>query len=260
MLDILGAWGGARFIVFTLVLVRTSGLVITAPIFGGNQLPSQIRVLLALALAVLIAPTQVGVVPQVAGNLPAYLVAVTCETLIGLVLGLGIQIVQSGMLLAGQIVGQLSGLSMAEVLDPTSGDDVPLLSQLLNMLALAVFCTIGGHRLVMAGLLETFAALPPGSMLSGSSLVDTTLTLAMQSCELGIRAAAPAAVALLVTNVALGFISRTLPQLNVISFGFGVGVVVMLMALSATLGSIAWVAQEYFEEALGTMRGMMSDR
>jgi len=245
-----------QFFVFTLVLVRTSALVMTVPVLGGTGVPSQVRVLLSMALALLVTPAQLGGQLSMPSTLLGYVITLGCETLLGLVLGLGVMIILSGVQLAGQIIGQLGGMSLAEVLNPDLDTDVPLLSQVLNMFALAIFVTIGGHRLVLGGLLDTFIAMPAGTGTPLASFSETLVTLVAQSCELGIRIAAPCTVALLLANVVLGLITRTLPQLNVLSFGFGLGALVTFAALSVSLGTVAWVLQAEIDQAWQLMREM----
>jgi flagellar biosynthetic protein FliR len=247
-----------HFITFTLVLVRTSGLVIAAPIYGGSDVPAQVRVFLAFALALLMTPGQLAAPVPAPETLVGYAVLVGGEVVVGLVLGLGIMILLSGMQLAGQIVGQLSGMSLAEVFSPTADANLPLFSQVLYLFTLAVFVAIGGHRLVMGGLLDTFAAMPPGSATLSASTADAMTTLVVQSFSLGIRAVAPVTVALLLTTIVMGIISRTLPQLNVMSFGFGVSALATLGTLWVSLGSIAWIFQEQIEPAVEAVISALS--
>lgn len=239
-----------HFLVFTLVLARVSGLVITAPVLGGNDVPAQVRVFLAFALAVLVTPTQTATLVAPPVTLLSYLLVTSSELVIGLTLGLGITVLFSGMQLAGQIIGQLSGMALAEVFNPGLDATVPLVSQLLHVFALAVFVALGGHRLVMDGLLGTFATMPPGSALISSSLGETFTTLVTQSFAVGIRAAAPATAALLLATVVLGLVSRTLPQLNVLSFGFGINAAVTFAAVWVSLGAIGYVFQEEVQPAV----------
>jgi flagellar biosynthetic protein FliR len=240
-------------VTFMLVLTRVSGLVASAPIYGTNDVPMQVRALLAIALAVLIMPTQLGVVVPVPDTLIDLMLILGSELLVGLTLGMGIVILMSGLQLAGQVIAQLSGTGLAETYNPSFDTDIPLVSQLLYMFALAVFVTIGGHRLVMSGLLGTFASMPPGSALLSPTIAETMVNLATQSFTLAIRAAAPATVALLLTTVVLGLISRTLPQLNILSFGFALNALATLATLWVSLGTIAWVFQEQLDPALESL-------
>jgi flagellar biosynthetic protein FliR len=239
----------SQFFVFTLVLVRTSAVVMTVPVLGASGVPRQVRVFLSIAIALLLTPAQLGGQLAIPTTLLGYLITLGCETLLGLVLGLGVMIVMSGVQLAGQIISQLGGMSLAEALNPDLDSNVPLLSQALNMFALAIFVVIGGHRLVLGGLLDTFVAMPAGTGAPLASFSQTLVTLLAQSCDLGVRIAAPCTVALLISNVVLGLITRTLPQLNVLSFGFGIGALMTFAALSVSLATMAWVLQGQIDQS-----------
>lgn len=238
---------------FALVLTRTSGVVLAGPPFGSSELPAQVRAMLALMLAVLIFPGQLDtpVTPPI--TLAGYIPAIGVELFIGFLLGSGIALLFSGVQLAGQIVGQMSGMTFADLYSPGFDANVPLVSQFLYMIALAIFLLAGGHRLVMGGFLETFQSIPPGSMSVPTSLADCVVTLLVQSFSLGIRVAAPATAALLLASLVLGIISRTLPQLNVMALGFGVNAITTFGILSASLAGMAWLFEDQIEPTLTTM-------
>jgi flagellar biosynthetic protein FliR len=239
-----------KFLLFTLVLSRVSGLTMTAPIYGTNDVPMQVRALLAVALALLITPTQWHVAVEYPGNIINYLVFIGGELLVGLCLGLGIVILFSGIQLAGQMIGRIGGLMLADVFDPSSETSVPIFSRLLFLVAMAVFVCIGGHRMVMAGLLDTFETIPPGSGALPSSIAETFVVLITQSFCLAIRAAVPVVTALLLSTLVMGLISRTLPQLNILMVGFGLNSMLTFAMFSLTLGAAAWAFQEQVEPAL----------
>jgi flagellar biosynthetic protein FliR len=247
---VLSTFTSNQFILFTLVLTRVSGLVISAPVYGTVETPARIRAFLALIIAVLVMPAQWHTVLETPRTLVDYLLMVAGEVLIGLTLGLGIMILFAGMQLAGQVLSQVGGASLAEVLDPTSENNTPLFSEVLRLFALAIFVSIGGHRLVLAGLLDTFQAIPPGGARFAEALPEALSTLAAQSLSLGVRAAAPVVTALLLATLVLGLIGRTAPQLNIISLGFGLNAIVTLGGLALSLGVIAWVFQEQVEPFL----------
>jgi len=242
-----------KFLLFTLVLSRVSGLVATAPIYGGQEVPVHVRALLAFALAVLIAPTQWGVSIQYPGTILNYLVFVGGELLVGVSLGLGITILFSGVQLAGEMIGRIGGLMLADVIDPTMGTSVPLFSRFLFLVTMAVFVCIGGHRIVMAGLLDTFQSIPPGSGAPATSIADTFVLLLTQSFQLGIRAGIPVATALLLSTLVMGLISRTLPQLNILMVGFGMNSMLTFGTLALSMGAAVWVFQQQLEPAIETL-------
>jgi flagellar biosynthetic protein FliR len=139
------------------------------------------------------------------------------------------------------------------VFNPGFDASIPLLSQLLYLIAVAIYVAIGGHRLLMAALLDTFVAMPAGQAALSTSVVEPLVTLLEQSFSLGIRVAAPAMVALLLATLVLGLISRTLPQLNLMAMGFGLNSMIGLGMLSVSLGGMAWVFQDEVTPALETV-------
>ena len=151
-----------HLILFTLVLARVGGLVITAPLFAALAVPKNVRAIMAFALALLVAPTQIDLSAAAPATSIEWVLALAVELLLGLALGLGTAILVAGAQLAGQLIAQLSGLSLAEVFDPNLGAEVPLFSQLLGLFTVAVYLLIGGHRWLLAGLLDSFRALPVG--------------------------------------------------------------------------------------------------
>ncbi|MFH1920333.1 MAG: flagellar biosynthetic protein FliR [Planctomycetota bacterium] len=249
-MDWLAQINAEKFILFTLVLTRVSGLMITAPVYGTPEVPAQVRALLAVALAVLITPTQWHASVEDPGTTIHYLVFLGSELVIGMSLGLGIMILFSGIQVAGQMMGRIGGLMLADVFDPSSGTSIPMFSRLMLLVATAVFLTIGGHRIVMAGLLDTFQTIPPGSGAVPTSIANTFVLLLAQSFTLAVRAAAPVVTSLLLSTLVMGLISRTLPQLNILAVGFGMNSMLTFGALALSLGTAVWVFQEQIEPAL----------
>jgi flagellar biosynthesis protein FliR len=243
----------SQFILFTLVLARLAGLTATAPAYGASEIPLRIRALLALTLGLLILPTQWHTAVEYPENVMLYLVMVGCEAAIGACLGLGVLIVMHGMTLAGEMVGHACGLTMAEVLDPSLDESVPLFSRLLFLVSLTVFLCLGGHRMVMAGLLETFQTIPAGKGTLPDSLADGLVTLTSQSFVLGVRAAAPVVTALLLATLLLGLLGRTLPQLNVLSVGFGLSAMLAFAGLALTFGTAVWAFADQIQPSLQTV-------
>ena len=240
-------------LVFSLVFARVAGLVMTAPVFGSTNVPKRIRVMLALALAALVTPLQTLELAHNPQTPVDYLLLTAGETLIGVTIGVGITLLFSGLQVAGQIVNQMSGMQLAEVYNPSLQENVPIFSQLLYYVALAVFVTIGGHRRVMSALLDSFASLPPGGGTMPTEIGEMLTTLAAQSFRLGVQAATPIMVAMLLATLVLGLISRTLPQLNVMHVGFGINSMITLCAMALSLGAMAWVFQEHVDPMLNLL-------
>jgi flagellar biosynthetic protein FliR len=233
-----------QFILFTLVLTRVSGLMLTVPVFGATTAPYQVRGLLAVAMSLILWAAQLGTPVPPPGNTLNYAIYLSGELLVGLAIGLGVQILFAGVQVAGQIIGQLSGLALADVFNPALDSNSPVFAQILFYVSLSVFVLIGGHHTVIAGLLDTFSFVPPGTALIGRSVLDSLIGSLTASFIVGIRAAAPVMVALLLATFILGLISRTLPQMNILAIGFGLNAMITMSALMFSFSGAVWVFQD----------------
>ena len=239
-----------QFLIFVLVLTRVGSLLMTLPVLGTTTMPMQVRALLAVAIALIIAPLHFGLpIPQ-PEHLPELALLLAKEALLGLALGLAVMVLLSGMQLAGQVISQMSGLSLAEVANPNFDTSVPIFSQVLELLALAIFFLVGGHRQVLGALLGSFAWMPPGQSHFPESMLDTLTAVATHSFETGIRAAAPVMVAMLLSILIVALISRTIPQLNAVAIGLNFNSLIVLAVFALTLGSAGWVFQEQMGQVI----------
>ena len=234
-------------LIYLLVVTRLAGLVAGAPL-AVRGLPVRLRILLAAGVALLITPLHLPAVVALPTDWISMGMLLANELTLGLAQGLVIMILVAGLQLAGQLMSQMSGMQIADVFHPDLGAKVPVMARLLELVTLAVFLATGGHRQVMACLLDSFRWMPPGRAVVSSDLILVLADVMRNSFELGIRAAAPVVVSLLISILTLGFISRTIPQLNVLAVGFSVHVIVMLAALFVSLGTIVLV----FEQSLAT--------
>jgi flagellar biosynthetic protein FliR len=243
-----------QLLLFVLVLTRVSTLVMTAPIFGSRNIPIRIRAFLAIGFALIITPLHFDAAREMPLDLVNLAVLISREAVLGLALGLAIMILFTGLHLTGQVMGQMSGMALADTYDPTFDTSVPVFTQLLDAVTLSVFIAIGGHRQIMAALLDTFRWRPPGVRDFPTSIVDTFTEVTSESFSVGIRAGAPVMVALFLAVLILGLISRTLPQLNVIAVGFSLNSMVMLLTLAASMSALAWVVQDHADSVIATIR------
>lgn len=248
-----------QFLIFVLVLARVGTLVMTLPMFGSSGVPLQVRGFLAAAIALIIAPLHWGSPLPQPENLLALGVLIGREAVLGLALGSAVMILLSGMQLAGQVISQMSGLSLADVFNPTFDTNVPLFSQLLEQLALAIFFLLGGHRLVLDALLGSFEWMPPGSGTLPSDLTLALSSVASHSFEIGIRASAPVMISLLLAILIVALISRTLPQLNSVAVGLNFNSMIVLAVLALCLGSAGYVFQESMPVAISAVKEVFAN-
>jgi len=239
-----------QFLIFTLVLTRVGCLLMTLPVLGTATVPMQIRALLAVAISLVLTPLYWGLSLPPPENLLVLAPLLAREAVLGLALGLAVMILLSGMQLAGQVISQISGLSLADVANPSFDTSIPIFSHILEMLAVAIFFLVGGHRLVIDALLGSFEWMPPGQGRLPDELVAALTVVTASSFETAIRASAPVMVALLLSTLIVALVSRTLPQLNAVAVGLNFNALIVLAVLGFCLGSAAWVFQEQVDGAL----------
>ncbi len=209
---------------------------------------------MAIGFALIITPVHFDQARAMPSDLVNLTVLLAREAVLGLALGLAVMILFTGLHLTGQIIGQMSGMALADTYDPTFDTSVPVFTQLLDAVTLSVFIAIGGHRQVMAAMLDTFRWRPPGVRDLPTTLVDTLTQVTSESFIVGIRAGAPVMVALFMAVLILGLISRTLPQLNVIAVGFSLNSMVMMLTLAASMSALAWVVQDNADTVIAAIR------
>jgi flagellar biosynthetic protein FliR len=234
----------SRVLVYMLVLTRVSGLVIMAPVLSTTDTPVQVRALLSFALSLTIMPSQWSVQVVEPDSLSAFAIMIAAELAIGLSMGLGLYIFFAGVSLAGELIGQVGGLTASQIFDPISGDQSPLLSRAFQYLAITVFALIGGLHVLVASLLDTFVTIPIGTIGFQPEIMYSLVVILEISFGLSLRIAAPVLVAVLITMLVMGLLGKTLPQLNLMSVGFGINSMVMFSVFSLSLGAGIWCFQE----------------
>ncbi len=220
---------------FLLVVSRIGGVVMFLPMLGGASVPMQIRALLVLGLAFVIAPV-VSLGADAPTDPGVLTFALAGEFAVGVVIGMALRMCFVGLQIGAQLIAQESGTAFAQIADPNNGTESDMLGVFYTQLAGVVFLILGGHRALVGGTLDSFKKVPllqaQADMAESSNLIVASLTA---GCELGLRVAAPVLITLLVVNVALGFLARTFPQLNVITVGFSIKGVLAFVLVAVTL-------------------------
>jgi flagellar biosynthetic protein FliR len=237
-------------VVFILIFTRVCGLIMVAPGFGANATPIRVRAMLALAVAALVTPMHVPSLTLTVHNLVHLTSLIVREASIGLVMGTVVFIMFASLQVTGQIIGQMSGLQLADTFDPSTNSSVSIFAKLLDVVAMAVFLLIGGHRTLMAALLDSYHHLPPGLTEQNPGVVELLQVTISQSFEVGLRAAGPVMMSLLLAVIVTGLISRTLPQLNILAIGFGINILVLLGSLLFSIGAMIWIFQDQVDVAM----------
>jgi flagellar biosynthetic protein FliR len=231
-----------RFYAFMWPMLRISALLLAAPVFSLSALTVRIRVLLALALSVMVYPLFTW--PDIDPLSPTGLLEIGNQLLIGVFMGLALQIVTAAVVVAGQTISNSMGLSMASLIDPNLGN-VPVIAQFLLILSTLIFVSLGGHAMLLALILESFATLPVGSSLFGPQAYAQLVSWSSMIFLGALLTALPVMVTLLFISIGLGVVTRAAPSLNIFSVGLPativVGFVVLLLSLANIGSRIQWL-------------------
>jgi flagellar biosynthesis protein FliR len=218
---------------FSAVLVRVGAMFLFAPLFGSGRIPKRVKGMLAVVMALALTPT-VGVA-DMPGTIYELAVAIACEMMFGLAMGMVMSLVFVGAQWAGEMIGQQIGFNLGEVFDPQFGAAGSVVSDLLFMLTLVIFLCLNGHHAMLMGLHNSFAALPVLTAGRGAGGLDLLIGLLNSCTVLAAKLTAPVLCAMLVTDVVLGFISKSMPQLNVMSIGMSMRSLLGMVVITAGL-------------------------
>jgi flagellar biosynthetic protein FliR len=240
-----------QVLAFAFILMRLGGLVLMAPFFGARHVPWQVRGLLAVAVALMVTAVCDAQPLAVLMEDPWECTAAACrETVLGLVLGTAMMLMVGGLRAAGQLIGQMSGMSLAEAVNADGGEASTGYGRLFELTGIAAFLLIGGHRQVMSALLDSFQWMPPGRVGFDGGLLAILQEIASRSFELALRSCAPVLVALLIAALVMGAVHRLVPQFNTLSLGFSLNVIAAMALVALTLGSVTWIFQSQVEDAV----------
>jgi len=231
-----------QFLLFALVLFRTTGMLLTAPVIGSRNLPTQLKLGLAMMVALLILPLlgpAAAALPKTPG---ALFLAALGETLVGMIIGFAASLLFAAVQLAGMLMDQELGLSLANVIDPLSNEQVSVIGQLKLLLATGIFLGLEGHHMLLGAVADSFAVVPvTGFHWSPALALRLGDELVGQTFDIAVRLAAPVVVTMLLTTIALGFLARAVPEMNIFIVGFSVRIVVGLVVILLAVGGFAAV-------------------
>lgn len=228
-----------------LLSVRVAAATALATVFGPAQIPAPVRVLISLILAVLIASAS-GVRATAVDSLDQLLAASAGEVLIGAGLAGGFLIALAATDIAGRVLDTQAGFGIASVFNPTTGSVASLLGTLLGMSALCLFLALNGHYVLIQALAASARALPPGV---GLASMDWQAAFEQGGVMFayGLALAAPLMCALLLADVAMAVMARSLPQLNVFVMGFPLKIMMVLAGLAVSVRFSGLVLRALFD-------------
>lgn len=231
---------------------RILGLFGTAPLFSESAITGRVKVGLAAAIALIMAPTLPAVTVPTA-SFEALLLALQ-QVLIGLALGMIMRIVFATVQTAGEFIGLQMGLSFASFFDPATGSNTAVLSRILNLVAMLVFIAVNGHLVMLLMLHRSFELMPiwPGQAMDQNGW-GVFLEWSGQLMTSGLLLALPLIVVLLTINLAFGILNRTAQQLTVFAVGFPISLLIGMLLLTAIVPQITPFLEQFFLAGYETM-------
>jgi flagellar biosynthesis protein FliR len=228
--------------------VRIGSCFMIAPCFGATTVPARVRVVLAGAVTLLVAPI-LPAQPQVAAFSVAGGIVTVQQVLIGVALGFCLHILFDAVTLGGQMLANSMGLSMAMNVDPLHGSDAssPAVGQLYTLLVTLTFLGLNGHLALLEVLVKSFDTLPVGTTGLGVGGLHTVVEWGSQLFAGALAIALPGVTALLIVNLAFGVMSRAAPAFNLFAIGLPVSLVFGLVILTVGLPAV----QATFLELMG---------
>lgn len=250
-------WLLGKAILLTLVACRVGGLVfaIDGLLVG---VPVRMRVALVVIIAGVLLPnvrleTLVG---SSGSSAAAWTVAFAAgrEWVFGMIIGATVQLLITGIQLAGELIASSTGMQLAQVADPSTGQPVPQWSRLFGLLVTALLFAAGGHRMLIDALLSSFDRTSPDLSTMGQPIAAFIVQHLATGIEAGIRVAAPVVACVLLTNVMVAVVSRAIPQLNVLAVGMNLNLLAALVVIALTVGSAGLVFESELARSIAELR------
>ena len=230
-------------------LTRILGLIATAPLFGHASVPVTVKVTLGAMLAMVIAPT-VPAGPAADPMSLAGLLIVVLQLVIGLSMGFAMRVVFAAVELAGEVIGLTMGFGFATFFDPQTHGRSSAISQFLALLTLMLFLATNAHLLLLSVLANSFVTLPISATPMPSEGLRQIANWGALIFSFGLQLALPLIAVLLVTNIALGVLTRAAPQLNLFGIGFPITLCAGFVMLALALPYIATPLDRMFQKGL----------
>lgn len=241
---------------FFLVLARVSPLFLIAPAFSSPMLVPRVKSVLAVALAFGLTPIAMHNQNIPTGVLPV--IGLLLENfLVGLGLAFAISCVFGAVQGAGTFADAFGGFSFGQTVDPVNGNPGGSMTNIYTMVGLALFLVIGGDAWTLRGLSGTFTAIPLGDAVQPKPLIDAAESACASVLVGAVEIAAPVILAIIVTDIALGMISKVVPQVNVFAVGFTVKVGVTLLIVGVSLPFMGgWMSNQLETSLYSTLHGL----
>jgi len=237
--------------------VRISAMLMVAPIYAASSFPVRIRVVLAVLVTAALYP----ILEPVKGVEPASLEGffiLSQQVVIGAAMGFFLQMAFQLLVIAGEAIAMTMGLGFARMMDPQNGVQVPVVAQYFIIIATLLFLSMNGHLLLLQMVIQSFEIIPVSAEGMTREGIWQVVAWGSQMFIGAIMVAIPAVTALLMSNIAMGIITRAAPQLNIFAVGFPLmlllGFALLLVTLPSMLPQFSNQVMNAFDAAFAAMR------
>jgi flagellar biosynthesis protein FliR len=243
---------------FILVLIRISAIIMMSPAFGDATVPATVKWGLSILISLLLFPTVKGGIPTMGDfGLLTLVVGIAGELLIGIIIGFSARLIFAGIQLAGEMLGFQMGFSVASVIDPTSSVQVSVIAEFQYLLSILLFLTVNAHHLFISAIADSYRAIPPLSIYLSGPLLQAFVSLSKDLFVIAVKISAPVTAVLFFTNVAMGLVARTVPQMNVFMVSFPLQIGIGLLFIGLTASVFAEAVQHLFSGLSGQIEMLM---
>lgn len=225
----------SELLLFFMVLLRMSAFCVSWPVFGAELSIHQVKVLFALVLTMVIFPTLHWTAPQMTAVKSDLFLLAAREVFIGLSLGYLARFFFFAFRVAGEMVSQAMGLSAAQVFNPSLGGQTTSVEQFYMTMASLFYLGVNGHHMLISALVRTIEIVPVAKMSLNVSQFTGVGHMLQEVVELGLKFSAPVVISILVVNLILGVVGKTVPQLNVLITSFPINIMVGFLLMVVTL-------------------------
>lgn len=218
----------SHYQLFLLVMVRTSGIFIFSPFFSAQNIPNIMKIGLSFSISLLITLT-LPVAPDFSNEILVLLIVK--ELMVGIIIGFISYAFFSAFYVMGQIIDMKIGFGMANVIDPQNRIQVPLMGNFYYILSFLLLMSFNGHHLIISALVDSYKFLPIGGFKYTGDTMNLLVNSLSRAFEIGFKLSTPVVAIIFLTDVVLGIISKTIPQMNVFVVGMPLKVLIGLLII-----------------------------
>lgn len=222
-----------RYELFLLVFVRISGIFLFSPLFGSQNIPNIFKLGFSFIFSLLLT-LNLGV--NYFGQLDEnFVILIIKELIIGIMIGYISYVFFSVFYILGQIVDMEIGFGMVNVIDPQNKVQIPVMGNFYYILAFLLFLLINGHHLLIKALVDSYKYIPIGELIISEAIISQLVNILSKTFSLGFKIASPIVIVILLVDILLGVLSRTIPQMNVFVVGMPLKIIVGMLIIVFTL-------------------------